>query len=485
MDIFTSQKGYKLFNLGKINIILGKNGCGKSSLLREVERFMRSKPEIYEKIRYITPERGGTLIYNPGTENEIINNPQWLDDTRRKNRTDNFRQQSIAQWRNLEMLHLRKLESEVKSGNSSYPTFDDTINKLNTLLDNIALRRDGASLKLYNKETDTITHAEDISSGEAELVSLGIECLVFKNECNPHKINVLLLDSPDVHIHADLQAQLSHFLKDIAKQENTIIIVATHDTAMVGALSDDEDTHIEFMSKAQRELNFKKISEEFRKILPIFGAHPLSSLFNKTPPFLVEGDDDERIWQQAVRTSQNKLKIYPCSTNGIDNMEQYEKDMEQIINSIYNNPKAFSLRDRDDGRENIHNFKSTQRFILSCRSSENLLLTDEVLALTDNAWEKLEQKIEMWLNSNNSHIHYHEMLEFKESGYDRKNFNLKKIRNDLLHLMGSPTSWEVLIGKTLGKLIKEDRLKSADENSIYNYLGQKLGDTLIKLSQEN
>ena len=42
MDLLDAN-GYKLKNLGKINVILGKNGCGKSTLLKEVERFLFSQ----------------------------------------------------------------------------------------------------------------------------------------------------------------------------------------------------------------------------------------------------------------------------------------------------------------------------------------------------------------------------------------------------------------------------------------------------------
>ena len=125
--------------------------------------------------------------------------------------------------------------------------------------------------------------------------------------------------------------------KIVVNKENSYIIMATHSTAIVGALQDYDYTRIEFMKAGQVELNFKEISKEYRKVLPIFGAHPLSNIFNKTPIFLVEGDDDERIWQQAVRSSEGKLRIYPCSTDSINCMHQYEQDVENIIGSIYDN----------------------------------------------------------------------------------------------------------------------------------------------------
>ena len=189
----------------------------------------------------------------------------------------------------------------------------------------------------------------------------------------------MFLDEPDVHLHPDLQVRLSRFIQNLVAQKKAIVILATHSTAFLGALSDFNDTHIEFLNSGQKKLNFKKISEEYRKILPIFGAHPLSNIFNQIPIFLVEGEDDERIWQQAIRSSNGKLKIYPCFADGIGNMKKFEKDIQQIISCVYENAKAYSLRDRDDGNENINDLDKIVRLKLACRASENLLLTDEVL----------------------------------------------------------------------------------------------------------
>src|SRR5215471_12790239 len=92
-----------LINLHRFTILLGKNGSGKSTLLRSLDRNDSA-------IKYITPERGGTLKYEPNIDNNIQQNPTWLSETRRRNRYESFRQQSAAQFRNLEILFLRELE---------------------------------------------------------------------------------------------------------------------------------------------------------------------------------------------------------------------------------------------------------------------------------------------------------------------------------------------------------------------------------------
>ncbi|MEM7594733.1 MAG: ATP-binding protein, partial [Cyanobacteria bacterium P01_A01_bin.83] len=216
---------------------------------------------------------------------------------------------------------------------------------------------------------------------------------------------------------------------------------------------------------------FKEISEEFKKILPVFGVHPLSNIFHESPIFLVEGEDDLRIWQQAIRTSNGRLKIYPCSVDSINHLDKYEKEVCQIINSIYESAKAYSLRDRDNAEEEINDLPPVTRTRLSCRAAENLLLSDDVLSKLKISWDELKSKIESWLEKNPSHSHYSEMNNFKTSGYDRKNFKLKEIRNDLMGILESNKPWEIIVGQSIGNLTIND---SPSENSLQAYLGNKL-----------
>ena len=468
---------YRLSGLSKIDVLLGKNGCGKSSLLKEIDRLTRNK-DGYGTVKYITPERGGVLKENPGIASSIAGNEQWLPETRRTNRFESFREQSIAQFKTLELLFLREMEATPILRQDLNHEFAAYFNKINKLLDNIELKRFESRFKIYKKGTSDEIKPEFISSGESELISLGIECLVFDQQCVKGKSNVLLLDEPDVHLHPDLQARLCYFLKELVNKGNATIIVATHSTAFLGALEDFPEARIAFMHSGQTNLKFVKISDEYRKILPVFGASPLSNIFNKTPVFLVEGDDDERIWQQAVRRSGNKLKIYPCSANGIGNMPRYEKDVESIITSVYDGAKAYSLRDKDVGDTSINALKIIERFKLHCRASENLLLTDEVLSSLGTRWGDFKSKLDDWIAINMHHPHHEIFLSFQRGGYDRKDFDLKNIRNDLIHLLGSNLTWESAVGKVIGHSFKENNFDYS-EGGLGNYLGKNFVNTLL------
>lgn len=63
---------YKLSGLKTINIVLGKNGCEKSTLLSQLEAHLLTQADYF--IKYITPERAGTLKYEPNVERNIESN---------------------------------------------------------------------------------------------------------------------------------------------------------------------------------------------------------------------------------------------------------------------------------------------------------------------------------------------------------------------------------------------------------------------------
>jgi len=319
MDI--NLGGYSLTNLRKINILLGKNGCGKSTLLKRVESDVSRGNEQWGISKYVTPERGGVLIYDAGIDQNIINNTNWIFETRRVNQYGQFRQQSMAQYRKLELMVLREID-KFRRADTNYK-FQNYIDRINELLDNIQIKqeeKDVSIFKIFSKNGGGEVNPQAISSGESELISLAIECLAFEKESIADKTNILFLDEPDVHLHPDLQSRLIRFLKDLVNNGNFTVIIATHSTAILGELTSYDDAHISFMKTGETNLRFQQINDVYRKVLPVFGAHPLSNIFNQAPILLVEGEDDERIWQTSVRKAAGKLKVYPCTCSCVSQM---------------------------------------------------------------------------------------------------------------------------------------------------------------------
>lgn len=471
-----NKKGYSLKGLSRVNIFVGKNGCGKSMALRGVEEALVQEAEI-GLVRYITPERAGELKYEPNLEQNVLRIPTWLSKRRRANQFTQFREQSMLQYRKLELLCLREIESTPELRQNPEHTFNTTISKINSLLDNVVIRREESDFGIYAKPDGKKLEPSQISSGESELISLGIECLSFQKESPKGNDNFLLLDEPDVHLHPDLQTRLVHFLRDLVDTENFQIVVATHSTAFLGAFHDYEHVRIAFMTFGQHEFDFQPISEIYRKILPVFGAHPLSNVFNKAPILLVEGEDDERIWQQTVRTAQGRIKLFPCSVDGVGNLADYEDKVQQIINAVYDYAKAYSVRDRDGDPEEIDDLPPIVRCRLSCRAAENLLLSDDVLGFLGTTWDMVKLDIEKWLEANKEHEHFGILNSFREEGFPRKSFDLKMVRNDLMGIMASSKPWEVAVGQTIGNL--NFTFMGEGSDSLKSYLGEKIVTRLL------
>ena len=122
-------------------ILLGKNGAGKSTLLRTLD----NGPQV----KYVSPERGGTLKYDASVDSTMSNNQGWLKSTRLTNRFEQFRQQSAALFRNLELAILREIEKS-KRGDLAY-TFDGVLDQINGLLSAIKMVRSDAGFAIQSK----------------------------------------------------------------------------------------------------------------------------------------------------------------------------------------------------------------------------------------------------------------------------------------------------------------------------------------------
>lgn len=469
-----------LSNLNSINILLGKNGCGKSTLLKVIEAGLRTRDD-FGLIRYMTPERGGVLSYDANVDQQMTVNVDQLSDTRRKNQFGQFRQQSVAQFRKLELLTLREIEkNQDLRGDPDY-CFDTIVDQVNDLLDYIEIRRAESTFEIFTKGTLNKIPAEAISSGESELISLAIECLIFAKECSPGETNILLIDEPDVHLHPDLQVRLCQFVRNLVEQTGIHTVIATHSTAILGAFEGFDRTHIAFMSSGQTQMRFEPISEILRRVLPVFGAHPLSNIFNSAPVLLVEGEDDERIWQQAVRSSTGALSIFPVSVDTVTNLNSFEAEVEKIVTAVYDEPHAYSLRDRDDTPGDLADRGPVIRCKLACRAAENLLLSDDVLRSIGITWTDVRGRIEAWLEINPEHPHYSAMSSFKGSEFDRMNADIKKLRNDMLGIIGTYKPWEVLVGQAIAGIVGEGP-KDREEHSLISFLGPKVCEKILGIN---
>lgn len=484
MNQITTINRKQLQNIGKYNVIVGRNGAGKSDLLRDIEQTVRNNQSELNigNFLYVTPERGGVLTPNTGVEQNIVSNINYIKDSRRKNQVAEFKQQTFVRFKLLKSLIHDEIEDKIKQDEQidslKESLFEHQVKKVNDLLEKIKIKQGSNFIEILDKNDQPID-APVISSGESELIALAIETIVFTKEIVAGKENIILFDEPDVHLHPDLQVKFMNFIVEETKNLPIQVFIATHSTPILYEIGKANSSTVLFLNdKDQLELTFNQIEKYLKKILPIFGAHPLSQVFNDLPLLLVEGGDEVRIWQKAIRKSNGDIKLYPIDCGGIPEMRYYESEVVSILPSIYENPRAYSLYDRDDNEDQIDDKEFIVRFRLGCRASENLLLTDEVLSGLGTSWEELKTKIEAWLEIHNDDDEkprtYDVFKAFAEDGFDRKRFDLKNIRNDLLSssFLSTYKTWEILVGCAIANY--PEWKDSTDDHSIKKYLGEKL-----------
>ena len=340
----------KLINHKKINIILGKNGSGKSSLLRHLNKNLDKD----YKTQYISPERGGLFTYDVNVMHNLSNNKKYIDDSRNQNQVQQFKQQSHYRLTTLLTDAAFSFLEEVSEKSEKKSEFKRVhpnvyIEKINKLLGgNLVLTLDNRDHRFTaNRALDSI------SSGEAEIISITVESLLYFfeakdfTESKDSKQYILLLDEPDVHLHPDLQHKFIEFLvEEIKDQQNVKIFISTHSTSILSALSEYPDATVALLKKGQikvvkhkgkqepdveieKNIEFKEITEELKKLLPVFGAHPLTSIYTENPLLLLEGDNDEIVWQQAIKSSGGKIKFHLVQCNGKYKMKDYIKHVDE------------------------------------------------------------------------------------------------------------------------------------------------------------
>ena len=457
----------------RFTIFLGKNGAGKSSRLRVLD----STKNLQTK--YITPERGGTLRYDPNIEHQVIGNRQsgqesWISRSRRQNQGSEFRQQSAYQFRRLELAFLRDLEkNESKRADTSYD-FDNIVQKINSLLDNVRIKRGIEDFTVENLLGEEV-NSSNISSGESELIALAIETLVFSIEERGNRF--LLLDEPDVHLHPDLQQRFVNFLEKEANEGLFSVVIATHSTAMVGAFSDQSKLVIvPITSRSQTAFTPFERSEVTRQIIPIFGTSPLSNQFNLMAPILVEGEDDKRVIEQLTRSRQDEHYLMPCVAGNVDQFYQWEKWMAETLPAIYDTPSAFSLRDLDtnDSTE-LDPVGCVIRARLNCYSIENLLLSTDCLQQHGFDEESFKAALTRWASINEHHQYVAEAQRLIDQFSSRRTTKIKETRNIVTATLGSNKPWEVVVGRILAGIENW----SNDLNSATNYIGTSAANILL------
>lgn len=445
---------WTLRNLTEVTVIFGRNGSGKSVMLRAW------RDKSLENVHYVTPERTGEMDLQPQFMREE------LEASGRKN----------ASSRNYMPEYRRRIVARIQAyfmsrgnyrGEDKAPGSPQHIEKfVSGLLTDFNLAVTGTAALPYElKRVDSdeiIRNVDQLSSGEAQLVTIGLDILTIASiwEVNGQKNRIILIDEPDAHIHPDLQVRFADFLFQIAKHFELQLVVATHSTSLLAALGQfgGEKASVIYLNRKITEYKAQNFGTVQKELSACLGGHVLMGPLFGSPILLVEGDDDYRIWSQVPRHHIVSFAVIP--SNG-DEIKQYQKTLESIFSSLRENdavPCGFALIDQDKPLPNPteHNPQRNIRFIqLACHESENLYLSDEVLADMGLTWEQARDKIEQAANSYGAK--QAQLSSVKT--WDRRNADIKEIINQIAEIIDPKVvQWTVRLGKVLGKTKPQGQL---------------------------
>jgi len=382
---------WDLENLTAITTVFGKNGSGKSLILRA---WRDDAPETHH---YVVPERSGEMDYQPDyLREEMTGGP------RRNNTTSNY----VEQYRRRIVARIQAYLGVRGNYRGPAPTPGDPAEVeryLTTLLPDftITLRVTSPPYELRRVSTGAVVAGrQELSSGEIQLVTMGLDILtvaaMWDIENTTHR--VILVDEPDAHIHPDLQVRFADFLVSVARRYELQLAVATHSTTLLAALGQfgGDEASIIYAESTARTLTSRPFSKQLRELASCLGGHALMGPLFSVPLLLVEGDDDYRIWSQVPRHHVAKLSAIPCGGNEI---KEYQRTLERMFAALRETATAeagFALIDADKGKPvaSPEHPQSHIRYIqLACRESENLYLADETLAALGLTWAEAVPKI--------------------------------------------------------------------------------------------
>ena len=473
---------WRLRNLNEVTVIFGKNGAGKSQLLRTVRDSDKTN------CHYTSPERAGEISTEMGMVQMQLNANKRAERSS-KNFSEQFRQESITRVQSL----LVKMGG-APGGTTLSTAKEDIRQSIRILLPDFDLVIKGDAnppFALWREKSsgrEPVTTVNLLSSGETEILVLALDlltiCRMWELETEQTK-RILLIAEPDTHLHPDLQQNLAHFLIQIAEKYNTQIIVATHSTTLLSALGyyGKEKTSVLYLDNNNDEQKAIQFDDALQEVATCLGGHALMGPLFGTPILLVEGDDDYKIWSQAPRGHKIRLAVIPC--NG-DEIHEYQKTLEKIFGSLRNadSSAGFVILDHDKPLPTANpNCPQTHiKYLrLECHEAENLYVSDEVLGTLPGAptWESATQRIK---DQATSYGNISERLQACDT-WDKKSVDLKGLVGAISKILDpNGTDWTIRVGKRLGS----DR----PSGQLSDFLGSSVVDAIwgpppVEVLQEN
>ncbi|MGH9198936.1 MAG: ATP-dependent nuclease, partial [Acidimicrobiia bacterium] len=308
---------WHLSNLSTITAIFGKNGSGKSLLLRALrDADLNSR-------HYVVPERTGELDYHPTYLQQQLD-PQQRREHSARNYTDQYRRQIVARIQAYFAARGNTRGEQLPGRPEELEAF------LLQLLPDFGTELSGTKNPPYSiirsSSGQLISNIDQLSSGEAQLLTIALDILTISAiwDIEGRAERLMLIDEPDAHIHPDLQARFADFLVQVTARYKLQVLFATHSTSLLAAIGQfaGPDASVIYFDRLKEVFRAERFSDVMKELAACLGGHALMGPLFGVPLLLVEGDDDFRIWSQVPRYHAVIFAVIP--SNG-DQINQYQR----------------------------------------------------------------------------------------------------------------------------------------------------------------
>ncbi len=440
---------WSINNLKSVTILFGKNGSGKSLLLRSL------RDQSADSIHYVIPERTGTLDLQPS----------WVQEESDANRRSQYGKRNyLAEYRQHVITRIPayfttrgSIRRGVEYGDLGDPS--DLEDLINQLIPDFLIELNGKNNPPYRLtralDNANVSGIDQLSSGEAQLLTIGLDVLTVAAiwEMENKTERIVLIDEPDAHIHPDLQVRFADFLMQVAEKYSLQIIIATHSTTLMAAVGQfaGEDAGVVYLNRSNDSFGVKTFDDVTKELSACLGGHALMGPLFGVPILLVEGDDDYRIWSQVPRHHVVAFSVIPSQG---DEIKQYQKSLQLIFSSLRDSAlgvAGYALIDADKSKPlpNPNNLQDQIKYIqLSCHESENLYITDEVLISLGMDWASA---IDLIVASADDFGSKAELLRTAPT-WNRKTHDLKPVIKELEQILDTRRiHWTIRTAQVIGR----------------------------------
>ena len=260
-------------------------------------------------------------------------------------------------------------------------------------LDNISFSRrledEDSYIRIFSKDEHLNTEVEINQLGSGTINVLNILSVLAYGDYERFKLNALLLDEPDSHLHFNHQSRLYSHLKKVSQDANKQIFIITHNSTLISQFD-----KVLFLENNNKEINtisldeylenhLKKIDENHYNVMKELSESKkekenLEKILSdsKKPIIFCEGTSDISILKKAFKKLynlelfDNEVRIEGSNGEGEVGNKVKNNKTENIIIGILDNDLA-GQKQRDSIIRN-HNFKEIND--IHCANGNNHLI---------------------------------------------------------------------------------------------------------------